>query len=197
MIDEVRPTVKDYGLVVIDQVVSKIPGLGLAWDLSKALYGTGMQLRQQKALEWVEMVGDNPKVFTRQLLNQKEFQDGFVFALEKYLMERNEIKRKHFKNIFLGYASVDARLSFQLEKFIHTLSQMSLGDFGVLMDIDMSREDRNYQIYGNTLDCISNIYNLINLGILISDPSSRVGPVNAPFVWASEFGKEFIKYIKN
>ena len=180
----------------IDAIVAAIPGLSLAWGLSKALYGAGLKLRQQKALEWVEMVRDNPNVFKKQLLEQEEFQDGFVFALEKYLTERSEEKRKYFRNIFLGYVLTNDCQSFPLEKFIHTLSQMSGEDIQVLRDVDTLRHDRNYQIYGNENTRLSNIYNLINLGILHTDPSSRLGPVNAPFIWISEFGKEFVKYLK-
>lgn len=180
----------------IDVVISTIPGLNLAWGLSKALYGAGLKLRQQKALEWVEMVRDNPGIFTSELLEQEEFQDGFVFALEKYLTERSEEKRKYLQNIFLGYAATKQRLTFQLEKFIHALSQLSSEDINVLRDADISRKDRNYQIYGNEAIKLTSIYNLISLGILFNDPSSRLGPVNAPFVWISEFGKEFIEYLK-
>lgn len=180
-----------------DVIVSSIPGLNIAWGLSKALYGAGLKLRQQKALEWVEMVRDNPEIFTKELLDQEEFQDGFVFALERYLTERNEGKRKFFRNIFLGYSTTSRKTDFQLERFIHTLSQMSLGDMQVLKNVDTSKQDKNYQIYGNADINLSNIFNLINLGILHTDPSARLGPVNAPFVWVSEFGREFIEYLKN
>lgn len=179
-----------------DVIVSAIPALNIAWGLSKALYGAGLKLRQQKALEWVEMVRDNPEIFTKELLTQEEFQDGFVFALEKYIIERNEEKRKVFKNIFLGYSSTSKKLLFPIEKYIHTLSQLNIKDINVLKDVDVSRTDRNYQIYGNDNRNLSNIFTLINLGILHNDPSSRMGPVDAPFIWISEFGKEFIKYIK-
>jgi hypothetical protein len=182
-------------LVVADQIVSHIPALNIAWGLSKALYESGMKLRQQKALEWVEMVRDNPHTFTKELLENIEFQDGFVCALEKYLTERNESKRKTFRTIFLGYADSDHREAFPLEKYIHTLSQLTEEDILTLRDVDVARDDTNYQVYGNNDQKITNIYNLINLGILHTDPSSRMGPILAPFVWLSDFGKEFRKYI--
>lgn len=190
---------KDKQIVIdsIDAIVSAVPGLNVAWGLSKALYGAGLKLRRQKALEWVEMVKDNPAIFARELLEQEEFQDGFVVALEKYLTERSEIKRKYFQKIFLGYSLTDHKDTFQLEKFIHTLSQLSPDDILVLKDIDTSRQDTNYQIYGNERTRLSNIYNLINLGILHNDTGSRIGPVESPFVFISEFGKEFVKYLQN
>lgn len=42
---------KDATLAVVDEIVSQVPGLGLAWGLSKALFGSGMKLRQERALE--------------------------------------------------------------------------------------------------------------------------------------------------
>jgi hypothetical protein len=180
----------------IDVIISGINGLNIAWGLSKAMYGAGLKIRQRKAFEWVEMVRDNPGVFTQKILMQEEFQDGFVFALEKYIIERNGAKRKYFRNIFLGYANASSRLDFQLEKFIHTLSQVSVEDIDVLGDVDRTNFGKNYQIYGNETKNISNIHNLINLGILHSDPSSRIGKASTPFVWLSDFGRDFIEYIK-
>lgn len=190
-----KQILKSSAIVLADQIASSIPALSIAWGLSKALFGAGMKLRQQKALEWVEMISGHPDVFIEKLLEQEEFQDGFVIALEKYLTERNEEKRKYFRSIFLGFASSTDKQLFPLEKFIHTLSQMSVEDIRVLRDVDISRQDRNYQIYGNENTRLAYIYNLISLGILMNDPSSRLGPVNAPFVWVSGFGQEFIKYL--
>ena len=186
---------KGAALAVADQIVSSIPALNIAWGLCKALFGAGIQLRQEKALEWVEMVRAHPEIFTKELLEQPDFQDGFVFALEKYLSERNAAKRIYFRSIFLGYAQISNRNNFPLEKLIHTLSQLSEMDISVLRDIDVSRQDKNYQIYGDTDKNLTNIYNLITVGILHNDPTSRLGPIVGPFIWVSEFGKDFIKYL--
>ena len=35
----------DTALVVADEIASKIPGLNIAWGLSKALHGAGLKLR--------------------------------------------------------------------------------------------------------------------------------------------------------
>ncbi|MDD3190494.1 MAG: hypothetical protein PHI66_02270 [Candidatus Pacebacteria bacterium] len=181
----------------VDAVISTIPQIGMVWGLCTALFGSAVKLRQKKALEWVEMIRDNPYIFTQELLKNEIFQDGFVCALEKYIVERNEEKRKCFRNIFLGFSISGDKQGFPLEKFIHTLSQLSEIDIEVLCDARVTRENKDYQIYGNKDYRISNIHNLINLGILGNDPSSRLGPLNAPFVWVSEFGKEFVKYIED
>jgi len=197
MDDKDRKLLKDSALIIADGIASSIPALNIAWGLSKALYGAGMKLRQEKALEWVEMVQNNPSIFTKQLLEQPEFQDGFVFVLEKYLTERNIQKRKYFQSIFLDYSQAKNRDSFPMEKLFHTLSQLNESDILVLKDVDISRQDRNYQLYGDTDKNITNIYNLITAGVLHNDPTPRVGPIIGPFIWVSDFGKEFIKYLIN
>lgn len=185
----------------IDAIVSTIPGLNLAWGLSEALYGAGLKLRQQKALEWVEMVRDNRGYFTKEVVADPAFQDGFVIALEKYLVERNEEKRKIYRNIFLGFTKADDKAVFSLEKFIHTLSQLSEKDIETLGDVDINNEgmkpnNKNYQIYGNEDKEIESIYSLINLGLLLNVTGNRLGPIHAPFVQVSIFGREFIKYLE-
>ncbi|MDD2823231.1 MAG: hypothetical protein PHQ59_04075 [Candidatus Daviesbacteria bacterium] len=207
MNDNDKQVLKDSALVIADNIVASIDSsfqmqtqipltpFGTSWGLCKALFGSAMRLRENKALEWVEMVKDNPDIFTKEVLEDEKFQDGFVFAFEKYLIERNEEKRMYMRNIFLGFSKTEDKNTFPLEKLTHTLSQLSVEDVLTLKDVDISKIDRNYQIYGNEEYRLANIYNLINLGLLLNDPSSRLGPVNAPFVWISSFGKEFIKYI--
>lgn len=114
--------VKDSALVVADAVAASVPGLNIAWGLCKGLYGAGIKLRETRALEWVMMIKDNPKMFYEELLRSQDFQDGFNYSFEKYIKERNEIKRKTIKNIFMGFATSKDLDNFQLEKFIDILS---------------------------------------------------------------------------
>ena len=202
MTDKDKLIIRDTSLAVadaiVDEIASKLPGLKLAWGLSKALFGAGMKLRQKRALEWIEMIRDNPSVITEQVLSDEKFQDGFAVALEKYLVERNEEKRKIFRNIFLGFAQAEDKTKFPLEKFIHTLSQLSEVDIEVLRDVDVSQTDQNYQVYGHNYNRIENIYNLIGLGLLLDVTGNRVGysREESPFVKPTFFCKEFAEYLK-
>ncbi len=199
MNDKDKLIAKSVALAVVEEIVSKVPGLSLAYGLSKALFGAGMKLRQQRVLEWVEMVRSNPSIFTKEVLLDESFQDGFVAALERYLIERNEEKRKIFRSIFLGFAQAENKERFALEKFTHTLTQLNEIDIEVLRDVKTDEYGENYQIYGNNANKIDNIYNLINLGLLFNTTGTRGGvdPKNSPFVKISMFGREFIEYIKN
>lgn len=187
--------IQKSAIVAADGIVALVPGLNIAWGLSKALFGAGMELRQKRVLEWVEMVRDNPTVFTKDIVESEEFQDGFVFALEQFLRERSEEKRTILKNVFLGFTESNDKENFPLERFAHTTSQLGLEDIATLRDVDLKRADANYQIYNNVDTRVVNIFNLIYLGLLVDDTNARMGPVNAPFVRISNFGTDFIKYI--
>ncbi len=127
--DKDKGILRDSALVsadaIVDGIAKSLPGINIAWGLSKALYGAGMKLRQEKALEWVEMVRDNPHIFTEQVLNDEKFQDGFVYSLEKYLTSRNKAKRKYLRNIMLGFAKNQAKDDFELERLDDALLKIS------------------------------------------------------------------------
>lgn len=203
MNDKDKILLKDSGLVVAEAVIGEIaknfPVINIAWGLSHALYGAGLKLRQDKVLEWVEMIRDNPDYFTESVLSDEKFQDGFVYMLECFIRERNEERREAMKKIFLGFTKSDDKENFPIEKFTHTLSQLSTKDIMVMVDIDVEKAsgvNPNYQVYPNSSVSDVSIHNLINLGILLDDNTSRLGPIGSPFVRISEFGKEFIQFIK-
>lgn len=179
----------------LDTLVSAVPGLNIAWGLSKAIYGAGLKLRHARALEWVEMVRENPTIFTRAILEHEDFQDGFVYALEKFITERQEKKRNHYKNIFLNFARSENRTKYELEKFFFVLSQLLDEDIYLLRYVDLNTPN-SYQIFDDT-KYRENIYNLINVGILNVDPSSRMGPIHSPHVYTTDFGRRFIYNLLN
>ncbi len=184
---------RDIAEVTIDAVVSKIPGLDIAWGLSKALLGAGLKLRQQRALEWVEMVRANPGIFSKDILAEEAFQDGFVFALEKYIAERSETKRKHYRKIFLGFTEAENKSEFELEKFFQTLLTLNETDISILGYVD-THSPNSYQLFDDA-KYLDSVYNLVNVGIIYVDPSSRMGPIHSPNVYTSDFGRRFIRYL--
>ncbi len=90
--------------------------------------------------------------------------------------------------------------------FSYTLAQLSDLDLETMGNIAQDRrrtpdslahdqQERNYQIFANTIENLESIYNLIRLGILFDRTGERTGAVIAPFVSVSLFGCEFTKYI--
>ena len=195
--DEGRQIANDSVMATVDAIVGGIPGLNIAWGIAKAVFGGGLKLRQQRALEWVEMIRDNSDIFTEDKLNEETFQDCFVYALERYITERSEEKRKRARNIFLHLTEAENMEDFPLERLYITLEQLSANDLTVLADIDPDRTDSNYQIYDATDRNVENVYSLIQVGILRDNSGSHMirDGFPAPFVNLSGFGKEFIKYV--
>ncbi|MDB5175549.1 MAG: hypothetical protein JWM81_407 [Candidatus Saccharibacteria bacterium] len=178
-----------------DKIALSVVGLGTAWGLTKAIFGNALKLREKRAIEWVELIRDNPEIFTEDVLATETFQDGFVYCVEQYLAERNEEKRQYIKNVFLGYVATGDHEEFPLERLLMTSQQLSNIDVATLKDVDLSRQDKSYQIYGSTDKNEDNIYNLTHLGLLSQFSDNRITEgYPAPFVRVTAFGKEFIEY---
>lgn len=217
-----KQILKDSAIVTADQIASIIPGLNIAWGLSKALYGAGIKLREQRALEWVEMVRDNPDVFNKQILSSENFQDAFVYSFEKYISERNDDKRKIIKKIFLGYSQSNDLEKIEIERMISLLSLVSLKGLEllkILNEISNPEVFKNNQLSDHLTTYLVNDSNnnpgkynlppnsnireiwadaetdLISIGILRTYNIPRWGGSNHNDYDLSNTGREFIKYI--
>lgn len=221
-----KQILKDSALVVADhiadEIASKIPIFNIAWGLSKALLGAGLKLRQQRALEWVEMVRDNPNVFSEEILQSESFQDAFVYSFEKYITERNETKRQIIKQVFLGYSQSQDLDQFEIERLISILSLVSKESLELLRLLDkvsstlvyknnkLSEHLKTYLVKDSNdnpgkynLSPGSNIreiwaeaeINLINIGILRAYTIPTYNGSNYQDYDLTKTGREFIKYI--
>ncbi len=224
MNDKDKQILKDSVMITADQIASIIPGLNIAWGLSKALYGAGIKLREQRALEWVEMVRDNPTVFNKQILSSENFQDAFVYSFEKYISERNDDKRKIIKKIFLGYSQSNDLEKIEIERMISLLSLVShkgLELLKILNEISNPELFKNNKLSDHLTTYLVNDSNnnpgkyklqpnsnireiwadaetdLISIGILRTYNIPRWGGSNHNDYDLSNTGREFIKYISN
>ncbi len=195
-----KQLLKSSALNTADAIIAAInPGAAVAWGLAKALFGAGMSLRQDRALNFAEFIRDDPETFTTEILSTEQFQDGFVFILENFLRERSEVKREIMKKVFIGFTKAESKEQFPLEKYTHTLSQLTEEDIEALAKIDVTRDDPNYQIDDISGQYTNNLYDLISLGILHDRTNGRnynVGK-DAPFISATEFGKGFCTYLRS
>jgi hypothetical protein len=112
--------------------------------LTRGLYGANIELRQERALEFIETIRNNPTIFTQELLKSQQFQDGFVYTFEKYLQERSEAKRKIIQQIFKKYSIESSKESFELERYVSTLQQVSVDDL-VILEKFMDGSARDWQ----------------------------------------------------
>jgi hypothetical protein len=189
--------IKDNALVIADALVATLgTEVVLAWNMAKALFGAGMKLRENRALDFIEFIKANPTIFIKEILATEEFQDAFVFTLENFLRERSEEKREIMKNIFVGFTTADSKENFPLERYFHTLTQLSELDIEAFSKVDPERVDPNYLLEDLQDKYTQSLYNLINLGILSDKTGSRMGYAgNAPYINMTEFGKAFRLYL--
>ncbi|HRN96982.1 MAG TPA: hypothetical protein PLZ58_00825 [Candidatus Saccharibacteria bacterium] len=108
-----------------DSIATSIPGVAQAWALGKALYGNALELRQQRALEWVEAIQNDQSAFNEQVVNSEEFQDGFIAGLEDYIKLRSYLKRRTALKVFKEFASTADKIEFPLERYNDTLKKIS------------------------------------------------------------------------
>jgi len=106
-------------------VLNGVPALSTAWALAKALLGKSLELRQQKALEFVEAIKKDPETFNQAIVSSEEFQDGFVVALTDYLKIRNFLKRRIALKMFREFTISDNKVDFPLERYYDTLNKLS------------------------------------------------------------------------
>ncbi len=131
---------KNVGITIIDSLVSSLdnslysgqPYLSTPWGLCKGLYNSAIELRKDRAIEFIENIRDNPSIFTKQIVSSKEFQDGFIYTFTKYLVERTEQKRKIIKKIFLNFTASENKNDFKLERYLYTLEQISIDDINII-----------------------------------------------------------------
>jgi hypothetical protein len=197
--------VADVVAAGIDASLGGAPLATGAWGLSKALLGRGMALRQKKALEWVEMVRDNPATFTKVLLETDEFQDAFVISLEGYIKERSEEKRVVLRMIFLDYSAFPDPVQYPLERFNEITKQISIFDaknFSYLYGLQNGRgKGLSFQDTRHSIEYIESVLHLIYLGLLLQNDSRNAivkeSPmIITPYVYISELGEKYYTFIE-
>jgi hypothetical protein len=209
MSDKDKILLKNSVFAILDPIVNTLDetiaikigipsgALVIAWNLAKGLFGSGIALRQQRAIEWIEMIRENINILTREVLEDEQFQDGFVFMLQKFISERNEERRKVLKNIFLDFVCSTNKEEFDIERYSHTISQLSKEDIFILKDFTKSNISKKYLVY-NKVDSqqkIESICNLVNLGILI-EGSIHVAQIDVQYPASlSVFGGKFIEFL--
>lgn len=195
MIADDKELLKSAGMATLDTAVAGIdaamggaPLATGAWSLSKALLGKGLMLRQKKALEWIEMIQDNPHLFPKEIFETEEFQDTFVTCLEAYIKERDSDKRIILRAIFKDYSSVKNPSIYPIERYYEITKQITLHEAKVFSYLrQLSREIQPGKSFQSTPGQIEATFHLISLGLLIQDDTPRLVGDNpglrSPFIY--------------
>lgn len=119
---------------VVDVIAEHIPGINIAYGLTKAYLGRAMKLRQQRVFEWVEFIRDHLGYFSNKIFETEEFQDCFVLLTEATIRERSEAKRLLHRKIFVGLTQLtsDQFKRYELEKLVNTINLISFKALNVM-----------------------------------------------------------------
>lgn len=206
---EVRPSIIDSmnksdknllkrsAYALADSTASSIPGLAQAWALSKALYGNALELRQQRALEWVEAIQNDQSVFNESVVKSEEFQDGFIVGLEDYIKLRSFIKRRAALKIFREFTAVESKVDFQLERFNDVLAKISHTSLNNLAMLKRTTDTMDFQDVGGEL--VASLQELEYLGLVRqgSEIDSSVWSATDSFKWRlTSFAHEFVEFVE-
>lgn len=181
---------------IADSIASNIPGVSQAWALGKALYGNALELRQQRALEWVEAIRDNQSIFNESVVNSEEFQDGFIVGLENYIKLRSFVKRRVALKIFRDFSLEDSKVEFQLERFNDTLLKISHTSLGYLALLKKTVDTTSFMDIGD--EHVDSLQELEYLGLVRQGGTinSNVWSSTDSFEWRlTKFAHEFVKFI--
>lgn len=202
-----RELLKNSGTAAIDAVVAAIDtsfggGMPLttgAWALAKTYFGRGLVLRQKKALEWIEMVRDNPSIITRELLESNNFQDAFVASLEGYVKERSQDKRTVLRSIFIDYSAFPNSEDYPLEKMQNLVNLITLNEMRTFSSLGSEVKAGDQISLNNPQDssAIAAAWGLRQIGLLRENTQTIVIGGTLPAMVVSELGVEFARYLKS
>ena len=111
------------------------PGFKLAIHEAIGLFGYYMALKQEEVNSFVQDLMEHPETYRKEIIESKEFRDGFVIIFESYLKARTEEKKQFIKNILLGFAKSNDKKKFELERLQDTILKISSESIEVLLFI--------------------------------------------------------------
>lgn len=206
---------KNFIIPAIDILVASHPEFIPAWILAKGFYGSLFDAKQDEINEFVSFIANNSSVFVEEIVNTKDFRDGFIVVFEEYIKQRNEEKRKIIQSIFLGFTLSDDKKNFELERFFDLLNKISSFQFVLIKNIKLEKQR---VINSNEQDAMEfeypNLKYLEYLGILHCEKESTIestisditengdGDVDSELFekqifYLSELGNNFIVFIAN
>jgi hypothetical protein len=108
------------------------PHWNLAFQEAIGLYGYYMACKQEELNEFVEFVKSHPDEFRKDIVESKEFRDGFVIFFQDYLKMRAQKKKVVARRIFIEFAQYENKEEFELEKFDDALLKISVTSIEML-----------------------------------------------------------------
>lgn len=120
-LDSIAPAL----LNVISPHIAANPALGSSLGLVVATLGAVVIYRQERFNQLVQHILDNPEVYTRKILQSKDFKDGLVVHFDSYFKLRGEERPRISQVIFYDFATSNNMPLYPLERYDDTLAKIS------------------------------------------------------------------------
>lgn len=118
--------------VAYDQADKIIEPLTIAWPnaalplrLLQMNFGVTIAYKQEKLNQFTQYLMDNQDIFTEDLFQSSEFQDGLIVFIDSYFKLRSNEKLKLAQNIFYDFAVNGNKTIYPLERYDDTLEKIS------------------------------------------------------------------------
>lgn len=158
-------------------------------------------------MEWIQMVKDNPDVFTIEQAKRPYFKETMRVAIQAYMNARGEYKRSLLRSVYVGAVEADDTEHFPLERLIGTVSVIAEEHVRFLRSVSFLTPDRMGFLYGNDFETTKTdalIDDLVSFGI-VKRVSPREPAIEFPVVslqasvqlQLTEYGSIFISYISD
>lgn len=192
------------GLVAVASSVNV--GLGAAVGMAAALFGPAIERRRNRAEHLIKFVEENINKISSAVLDDKIFQDGFVFLLEKYIRERNDDKRLILQQILLGYTKAPSLLDYPLEEMSELVVRIRMSDVEVFRQALKEEAKNGIKQDGRRFSYVlredpNAVSRLVYFGLLHEDRAKN-GPQireyddkNFLYVWVTPTGRQFAEYL--
>lgn len=127
--DAIQRSVKDSIIPAVYNIIapfiSNNPILSASLGLVAVTFGAALIYRQERINHIMQDIQDNPNIFTNEILQSKDFQDGFVVFIDTYFKIRGEDKLKIAHDIFYDFTISDSMPTYPLERYDDTLEKLS------------------------------------------------------------------------
>lgn len=131
--------IKNFLLPTINTFVTQYPEFIPHWLLVQGFFGSLFDLQQERINIFIEYIKKNKETFTKEVVENLDFKDGFVITFQEYIKQRNENKRKIMQEIFLGFTKFKNKPNFQLERMYDILNKLS--DYHIYLIKRLEKED--------------------------------------------------------
>ncbi|MDD5147346.1 MAG: hypothetical protein PHV63_02250 [Candidatus Daviesbacteria bacterium] len=83
-------------------------------------------MKQEKVNEVSEFIQEHPEEFRKEIIQSKEFQEGFLIFFEEYLKSRTKAKKDILKKILLGFVAAEDKEHYELERLNDCLARITI-----------------------------------------------------------------------